>query len=59
MCLRHEFEQIRSRLIAKDKKDVNDILRELIRVETRFVTQAQLDGTTVSGTAFAAGRYRP
>ncbi|CAN1222790.1 Retrovirus-related Pol polyprotein from transposon TNT 1-94 [Linum grandiflorum] len=59
MRLRPEYEQIRSRLIAEDKITMDDILGELIRAETRFVTQAQLDASVTSGAAFATGRFRP
>ncbi|CAN1245559.1 hypothetical protein LINGRAPRIM_LOCUS2980 [Linum grandiflorum] len=62
MRLRPEYEQVRSRLIAEDKTNMDNILGELIRVETRFQTQAQLDGQShpaTSGSVFAAGDFRP
>ncbi|CAN0847893.1 hypothetical protein LINGRAHAP2_LOCUS5225, partial [Linum grandiflorum] len=59
MRLRPEFEQVRSRLIAEDKTDINTVLDELIPAETRFITQAQLDALTTLGMAFATNRYRP
>ncbi|CAN0875498.1 Retrovirus-related Pol polyprotein from transposon RE1 [Linum grandiflorum] len=59
MRLRPEYEQVRSRLIAVGDMDINSILGELIRAETRFATQAQLDGHIPSGSAFAAGGSRP
>ncbi|CAN1235607.1 hypothetical protein LINPERPRIM_LOCUS4554 [Linum perenne] len=58
MRLRPEFEQVRSRLISDNKMDMDDILGELLRAETRFVTQAQLDGTPTNS-AFAVGRPKP
>ncbi|CAN1301965.1 hypothetical protein LINPERPRIM_LOCUS25222, partial [Linum perenne] len=39
MLLRPEFEQVRSRLVSEDKTDIDSILGELVRAETRFVTQ--------------------
>ncbi|CAN0838160.1 hypothetical protein LINGRAHAP2_LOCUS2010 [Linum grandiflorum] len=55
MRLRPEYEQVRSRLISDANMDINTILGELIRAETQFQTQAQLDGQTISNSAFAAG----
>ncbi|CAN0857663.1 hypothetical protein LINGRAHAP2_LOCUS6860 [Linum grandiflorum] len=45
MRLRPEFEAVRSQLLSANKLDVDQILGELVRVETRLKTQALLDGT--------------
>ncbi|CAN0896019.1 Retrovirus-related Pol polyprotein from transposon TNT 1-94 [Linum grandiflorum] len=62
MKLRPEYETIRSQIIAENKTDLNVIIGDLIRFETRLRTQAQLDSATAGGhtaTAFAASRPRP
>ncbi|CAN0905071.1 hypothetical protein LINGRAHAP2_LOCUS23455 [Linum grandiflorum] len=62
MHLRPEFEQVRSQLLAANKSEIQDILGELIRAETRLKTQAQLDNLVLPpqpGNVFAAGRPRP
>ncbi|CAN1342642.1 Retrovirus-related Pol polyprotein from transposon TNT 1-94 [Linum perenne] len=61
MRLRPEYEQVRSRLIADGTMDIETVLAELIRAETRFQTQAILDQAlpSTNGSAFATGRQRP
>ncbi|CAN1294927.1 hypothetical protein LINPERPRIM_LOCUS22648 [Linum perenne] len=59
MKLRPEFESVRSQAILQNVTDMDDVLGDLLRVETRLQTQAQLDGvvsSTEMGTVFAAGR---
>ncbi|CAN1323872.1 Retrovirus-related Pol polyprotein from transposon TNT 1-94 [Linum perenne] len=62
MKLRPEFETTRAKLIAQDTTDIQGIIAELTRTETRLRTQNKLD--TAAGTAhtkigFAATRFRP
>ncbi|CAN0870467.1 Retrovirus-related Pol polyprotein from transposon TNT 1-94 [Linum grandiflorum] len=59
MRLRPDYEQVRSRIIASGDMDMDNILGELIRAETRFVTQAHLDGQSAISSAFATNRHRP
>ncbi|CAN1137741.1 hypothetical protein LINPERPRIM_LOCUS23053 [Linum perenne] len=59
MRLRPEFEQTRSHLIAEDNMDIESVLSSLIRAETRFITQSQLDGQLSRASAFVAGTPRP
>ncbi|CAN1129053.1 hypothetical protein LINPERHAP2_LOCUS5009, partial [Linum perenne] len=63
MKLRPEFETVRSQAIANNTTDIEDILGDLVRVETRLNTQAQLDGigssangVANSGNVFVTGR---
>ncbi|CAN0839525.1 Retrovirus-related Pol polyprotein from transposon TNT 1-94 [Linum grandiflorum] len=64
MKLRPEFESVRSQAIANNVTEMEDILGDLMRVETRLNTQAQLDGSITTfgatgsstATVFAAGR---
>ncbi|CAN1179704.1 Retrovirus-related Pol polyprotein from transposon TNT 1-94 [Linum perenne] len=57
MKLRPEFEAVRSQLISSNTVDMDMILGDLVRAETRYRTQAQMDGRTMDvGTVFAAHR---
>ncbi|CAN1844804.1 Retrovirus-related Pol polyprotein from transposon TNT 1-94 [Linum perenne] len=57
MRLRPEYEQTRAQLLAKDTMDIETILAELYRTETRLQTQAKLDTAKVgSGPVFSAGQ---
>ncbi|CAN0918362.1 Retrovirus-related Pol polyprotein from transposon TNT 1-94 [Linum grandiflorum] len=50
---RPEFEAARSSLISNNTTDFDTVLRDLIRVETRLRTQAQLDGNNSAGSGFS------
>ncbi|CAN0918191.1 Retrovirus-related Pol polyprotein from transposon RE1 [Linum grandiflorum] len=55
--LRLEFESVRSQLISANTTDVDTILGDLFRAETRLKTQANLDGNQVDGgSVFAVHR---
>ncbi|CAN1240951.1 Retrovirus-related Pol polyprotein from transposon TNT 1-94 [Linum perenne] len=56
MKLQPEFESVRSQAILNNITEMEDILGDLLRVETRLHTQAQVNGAATSGTVFAAGR---
>ncbi|CAN0915883.1 hypothetical protein LINGRAHAP2_LOCUS29375 [Linum grandiflorum] len=53
MKLRPEFEAARSSLIFNNTTDFDTVLGDLIRVETRLRTQAQLDGNNSAGSGFS------
>ncbi|CAN1215528.1 hypothetical protein LINPERPRIM_LOCUS266 [Linum perenne] len=61
MRLRPEFEQVHSRLVSEDKTDIDSILGELVRAETRFVTQVKLDNQSLAaqGSSFSVGKSKP
>ncbi|CAN1142501.1 hypothetical protein LINPERHAP2_LOCUS13118 [Linum perenne] len=57
MKLRPEFKAVRSQLMSSNTVDMDMILGDLVRAETRYRTQAQMDGRTMDvGTVFAAHR---
>ncbi|CAN1245557.1 Retrovirus-related Pol polyprotein from transposon RE1 [Linum grandiflorum] len=56
MRLRPEFEQVRATLVSNNVANMEQILGELVRAETRFSTQAQIDSPTQGSLAFAAQR---
>ncbi|CAN1176981.1 Retrovirus-related Pol polyprotein from transposon TNT 1-94 [Linum perenne] len=57
MKLRPEFESARSHLISSNIVDMDTVLGDLVRAETRYKTQAQIDGAIVNGgTVFATSK---
>ncbi|CAN1141195.1 Retrovirus-related Pol polyprotein from transposon TNT 1-94 [Linum perenne] len=64
MKLRPEFETVRSQLISANTTDIDSVLGDLVRAETRLKTQHLLDESSApTGSVFAAQRpqsnYRP
>ncbi|CAN1172080.1 hypothetical protein LINPERHAP2_LOCUS29969 [Linum perenne] len=60
MKLRQEFEGVRMHLINSNTTDIDTILGDLVRHETRLSTQARLDGSLVDiRFVFAASQGRP
>ncbi|CAN1291611.1 Retrovirus-related Pol polyprotein from transposon RE1 [Linum perenne] len=64
MKLRPEFKSIRAQAINNNVVDIDEILGDLIRTETRLTTQAKLDRNPLhdnsdGANVFAAGRGRP
>ncbi|CAN1300326.1 hypothetical protein LINPERPRIM_LOCUS24550, partial [Linum perenne] len=56
MKLRPEFETIRAHLIGTNNTDMDSVMGELVRAETRLQTQAKIDGVASDncGSVFAA-----
>ncbi|CAN1120809.1 hypothetical protein LINPERHAP2_LOCUS421 [Linum perenne] len=60
MKLRPEFESVRSQLIQVNITDMETVLGDLSRAETRLKTQAHIDGRSLNGGfVFAAQSGRP
>ncbi|CAN0903191.1 Retrovirus-related Pol polyprotein from transposon RE2, partial [Linum grandiflorum] len=59
MKLRPEFETARSQLISANTTDIDTVLGDLLRVETRLKTQNLIDhpSSDLAGTVFAASRF--
>ncbi|CAN0830494.1 hypothetical protein LINGRAPRIM_LOCUS3260 [Linum grandiflorum] len=56
MRLRPEYESVRAALVSGNVTDMEQILGELVRAETRFKTQAQIDAPGAASIAFSALR---